>query len=122
MKLILQHVHVRPADRLDWVAPHLLHLQPLLAIEAAYLRLEYRAGASPAFHASLHLVIPGPDIRLEAVDHTARTAAARLLAELRLRARQHVARRNMRRGRRDALVFRPAGIAPTGAGSRSLRR
>lgn len=120
MKLVLQHIHLRPADRLDrWIAPHLARLQPLLAIEAAYLRIEHRADSSPPFLASIHLVIPGPDIRLEAVDHTARTAVAKLLAELSLRARQRAARRvRSWRAAPSALVSHPTRMISLRAGRR----
>jgi hypothetical protein len=97
MRFVLQHVNVRPADRLDlWVQRRIHDLLPLIDIEEARIRLEYRAEASPRYHASAHLVIPGPDVRAEVVDHTARTALEKLLAELGARAIDRVERRERR--------------------------
>ncbi|ACB74724.1 HPF/RaiA family ribosome-associated protein [Opitutus terrae] len=100
MKLSLKHVHVRPTDSLDsWVEEGLSTLRPLLAIDEAHVRLEHDAAASPAYRVTVHLVVPGPDLRADAVDHTLRTAFAKVLGELRARAEERVARRRrLRRG------------------------
>lgn len=111
MRLILQHTNVRATDRLDaWIEHRLRSLLPLLDIEEARLQLEYRHEASPPYHASAHLVIPGPDIRVDVVDHTARTALAKLLAELEARAVE----RATRRARRHVRLRPPHGFARFG--------
>lgn len=98
MKLYLKHVHVRSTDPLDrWVEESLFILRPLLAIDEAHVRLEHDAAASPAYRVAVHLVVPGPDLRAEAVDHTIRTAFARVLGELRARAEDRAARRGRSR-------------------------
>lgn len=94
MRIVLQHANVRPTDRLDrWVEERLASLRPLIRIDEAYIRLEYRHDASPAYRASAHLVIPGPDVRAEAVDHTAGTAVAKLIEAIREQAAARAARR-----------------------------
>lgn len=94
MRLILQHANVRATDELDrWVEHCLRGLLPLIRIDEARIRLEYRQEASPAYRATAHLVIPGPDVRVETVDHTARTALGKLLVMLRARAAERAARR-----------------------------
>lgn len=106
MRLILQHSNVRATDHLDrWVEERLQGLLPLLRIDEARIRLEYRHEASPAYHASAHLVVPGPDVHVETVDHTPRTALAKLIALLRLRAAERAARR-MRRS--TEMIHNPA--------------
>ncbi|HVU34828.1 MAG TPA: hypothetical protein VHE61_15450 [Opitutaceae bacterium] len=107
MRFVFQPVNLRSADRFDrWVEQCLRQLLPLLEIEEARIRLAYNQEASPAFHASAHLVIPGPDIRAEAVDHTARTALERLLVDLQARALDRAARRE----RRHTRVRPPRGF------------
>ncbi|MDD3178824.1 MAG: HPF/RaiA family ribosome-associated protein [Opitutaceae bacterium] len=94
MKLHLQHINLRSTDRLDRsIEEALFALLPLVRIEEARVRLEYRAGTSPAYRASAHLVVPGPDLHVEAVDHTVRTAFAKVLAGLRAQAAERAARR-----------------------------
>ena len=53
-------------------------LGKLLRIEEARIVVEKRVECSPAFRLSAHLVIPGPDIMVEAVDHTLRAALQKL--------------------------------------------
>jgi hypothetical protein len=71
-------------------------LRPLITIEHARIRLAYDYEASPRYRASAHLVIPGPDLHSEAVDHTARTALAKLFALLQARAIAVAGRRTRR--------------------------
>lgn len=94
MRLVLQHANVRSTDDLDlWIENSLCSLRPLLRIDEARIRIEYRGEKSPPYHASAHLVIPGPDVRVEAVDHTPRNVVAKLLTLLRERAAERAARR-----------------------------
>jgi hypothetical protein len=53
-------------------------LGKLLRIDEARIVVEKRAECSPAFRLSAHLVIPGPDIVVESVDHTLRAALHKL--------------------------------------------
>ncbi len=98
MKLILQHANVRVTDHLDsWIEECLRDLLPLIRIEEARIRVEYCRESSPPFRASAHLMIPGPDLRVEATDYTARTAFAKVMAQLKAGAVDRAARR-LRRG------------------------
>ncbi len=94
MKLIVLHANLRASDRLDrWIEECLAGLLPLVRIEEARVRLEYVPSASPAYRASAHLLIPGPDLRVEAVDHTPQNAFAKVLAQLKAGAIHRAARR-----------------------------
>lgn len=94
MKLIVQHTNLRGSAPLDhWIEECLLGLLPLVRIEEARVRLEYLPAASPAYRATAHLLIPGPDLRVEAVDHTPQNAFAKVLAQLKTGALHRAARR-----------------------------
>lgn len=121
MKLILQHNNVHAIDQLDrWVESALASLLPLVRIEEARVRLEYVPEASPPYRASAHLVVPGPDVRVEVVDHTARTAYASLMGVLSARVVERAARR-LRRTFGDHLLQRPAASARSRSGALSRR-
>ncbi len=94
MKLILQHANLRRSERLDrWIEECLHGLLPLIRIEEARIRLEHVPAASPSYRAKAHLLIPGPDLRVEAADHTPQTAFAKVLEQLRASAVHRAARR-----------------------------
>jgi ribosome-associated translation inhibitor RaiA len=94
MKLILQHANLRTTDNLDrWIEDSITRLLPMIRIEEARVRLEYVPEASPAYRAVAHLVIPGPDIKVEAVDHTPQNAFAKVFAQLKAGAIHRAARR-----------------------------
>ena len=121
MKLVLQHPDIRALDQLDrWVASALAGLLPLARIEEARIRLEYVPEASPPYRASAHLVVPGPDVRVEVVDHTARTAYASMMAVLRARVVERAARR-LRRAFGDRLLRRPFSSTGSRAGALARR-
>lgn len=94
MKIQLTHANLRPSVRCDHeVEAGLRELLPLVRIEEARVLIERVPDASPAYRVSAHLVIPGPDLRVEAVDHTPQTALAKAFAQLREGAIHRVARR-----------------------------
>jgi ribosome-associated translation inhibitor RaiA len=94
LRLVLQYARLRSTVGLEpWIRQSLATLLPFLRIDEARVRLEYQPEASPAYRATAHLVVPGPDVRAEAVDHTPRTAFLKVLAELRARAVERAARR-----------------------------
>lgn len=94
MKIFVYYSHVRTTPVYDHIIEqHLRALLPLVKIEEAHVRLEHRLEASPGFFGSVHLIVPGPDLRAEANDHTAATTLSKLLAEIRTRAQQRAARR-----------------------------
>ena len=83
MRLVLHHRFVRSTHDLDsLVEERILALAPRLAIEQANICLEHRPEASPAYRVTIHLVVPGPDLRAEAVNHTLPTAFDKALAAL----------------------------------------
>jgi ribosome-associated translation inhibitor RaiA len=84
MKLSVQHRDIRSTDPVDTlIEEHILALQPRLQIDEAVVRLEHRAGSSPAFHISVHLVTPGPDVFAESDDHTVRAAVEKVMKQVR---------------------------------------
>ncbi len=94
MKIQLIHTNLHPSVRCDReVEAGLRELLPLVRIEEARVLIERVPEASPAYRVSAHLVIPGPDLRVEAVDHTPQTALAKAFARLRDGAVHRVARR-----------------------------
>lgn len=96
MNLALQLVNVPGAPKFNpWIEQRLAALHPLIHIDQAQIRLEYRPEASPPYLAAAHLAVPGPDIRAEVIDHTPENALAKLFARLRV----HAADRAMRRVR-----------------------
>lgn len=75
MKLTLTNIHHAPSTALiEMLETGLNSLQPDLQIDEARVRIEHRADESPPFHLAIHLVTPGPDILVEATDHTLRAA------------------------------------------------
>jgi hypothetical protein len=111
MKLILQHANLQSSERFDrWIEECLLSLLPLVRIEEARIRVEYRPEASPAYHAYAHLLVPGPDLRVEAVDHTPQNAFSKVLLQLKAGAMHRAARRLRRR------LLAPRMVPPGKAG------
>lgn len=75
MKFTLTNIHHVPsASLIEMLEKELHSLQPDLQIDEARVRIEHRADESPSFHLAIHLVTPGPDIRVETTDHTLRAA------------------------------------------------
>ncbi|MEY4482565.1 MAG: hypothetical protein RL693_17 [Verrucomicrobiota bacterium] len=75
MKLTLTNInHVPSASLIEMLEAQLKSLQPDLQIDEARVRIEHLADQSPPFHMAIHLVTPGPDILVEAKDHTLRAA------------------------------------------------
>ena len=84
MKLSVQHRDIRSTDSVDaLIEEHIFSLQPRLQIDEAIVRLEHRAGSSPAFRISVHLVTPGPDVFAESDDHTVLAAVQKVMKQLR---------------------------------------
>jgi hypothetical protein len=71
MKLLIRQVH----HEISRSFAALIHreiksLEPLLVIEEARISIERRFESSPGFYVGILLVTPGPDIHVEACDHT----------------------------------------------------
>lgn len=84
MRLNVQHLNIRSVDSLDsWVERHIFALGRARQIDEANIRLERLENASPAYHVSVHLVTPGPDVFAESRDHTLQAAFAKAFRQLR---------------------------------------
>ena len=53
-----------------WLEKQLERLHSLIPVSTAEVVLEREQNNAPAFHAQVHLAVPGPDIHAEARDHT----------------------------------------------------
>lgn len=83
MKLTIQHLQVRSTDELDSrVEERLVGLEPRLRIEQAIVALSHDREGSPAFRARIHVVTPGPDLLVEAADHTLAAALTKAFNDL----------------------------------------
>lgn len=99
MKLFLTHSHLDNAGKHErWIEHSISSLLPLLRIEEAHVIIEYHKESSPPYRASAHLKVPGPDLRVQGIDHTVRTAFDRVMEQLRTRAVERASRRLRRRG------------------------
>lgn len=97
MKLITEHHNLRSTDELDsLVEERILAFEPRLQIDEARVRLECRWERSPAYRVAIHIVTPGPDLRVEGHDHTIRAAIGKALTNLDARLR-HRERKPVRR-------------------------
>ena len=75
-----------------WLEQQLQRLQSLIPISAAEVLLERQPGNAPAFHARVHLAVPGPDIYAASCDHTVEAAWLKVTKNL----RQQIERRKGR--------------------------
>ena len=113
MKLTLTHRnHAPSASIVEMIDKELKSLQPDLQIDEARVHLERSLTDSPPFSASFHLVTPGPDVIVQATDHTLRAALLKAIAAV----KDKIDHRNLKRTRRreDAPAIeltrrRPAG-------------
>jgi ribosome-associated translation inhibitor RaiA len=118
MRLTIQHWHVRSTDDLDSrVEERLLALAPRLRIEEAIVAFDYRYEESPAFNVRIHLVTPGPDLRVEAADHTIFAAFDRALTDL----NRKLDRRDRNRAGRTRSNQQKPAYRRIGASHRSTR-
>ena len=83
MKLNLKHLNLRSTHALDsWVERQILALDSARQIDEAHVELGRHPAHSPAYEVRVHLVTPGPDLRVEARDHTIRAAFTKGMAQL----------------------------------------
>jgi|GEM_PF-489055 len=101
MKLNLRNRNLSLDNSIDTLIENaLLSLAKTVQIDEAHVLVERRPETSPAFHVSLHLKVPGLDLRSERIDHTPTQAFDRALAEI----VTEIARRT---GKRRARVRTP---------------
>jgi hypothetical protein len=97
MKLTLTHCnHVPSASIIEIIGKELKSLQPDLQIDEARVHLGRSLTESPPFSVSFHLVTPGPDVIVQATDHTLRAALLKAVAA----AKDKIDHRNLKRSRR----------------------
>lgn len=97
MKLTLtHHNHIPSSSIADLIEKELQALQPDLQIDEARVHLARSLTDSPPFSASFHLVTPGPDVIVQATDHTLRAALLKAIAAV----RDKIGQRNLKRARR----------------------
>ena len=97
MKLTLTHLnHAPSASIVEMIDKDLKALQPDLQIDEARVHLERSLTDSPPFSVSFHLVTPGPDVIVQATDHTLRAALIKAVAAV----RGKIDHRNLKRVRR----------------------
>lgn len=97
MKVSLTHHNHAPSDSIvEMIGKELKSLQPDLQIDEARVHLERSLTDSPPFSASFHLVTPGPDVIVQATDHTLRAALVKAIAA----AKDKIHHRSLKRARR----------------------
>lgn len=97
MNLTIRHRRLRSFHALDsMVEDRLFALGEIAPIDEASVVLEHRAEESPAYRAEVHIAVPGPDLSVEAVDHTLANAFHRAVCELEVKLRERVQRRGGR--------------------------
>lgn len=102
MNLILLHGSARCPPAIDrLIETRLLALAGRQRVDEACVRLSDDREASPRFHASIVIRVPGPDIHATGCDHTLRVAVERALERIEARVDARLdrprARRNLRR-------------------------
>jgi len=75
-----------------WLEQQLQRLHSLIPISVAEVLLERQPGHAPAFHAHVHLAVPGPDIHATSCDHTVEAVWLKVTKNL----RQQIERRKGR--------------------------
>lgn len=105
VKLLLLHGNVRPRAFIErLIERRLSALSVRQRLEEAVVRLGDERGASPRFHASVLLRVPGPDIHATAFDHTVRVAVEKALTAAEAQVASRQGRRVARRRRHPLLA------------------
>jgi ribosomal subunit interface protein len=101
----------------DWLGKQLERLHVLIPVSTAEVVLERKQNNAPAFHAHVHLAVPGPDIHAEARDHTLEAVWLKVANNLRQqierrKARQQLRHKNHRRHPASGSRWWGAAVAP----------
>jgi len=114
MKLLIRQVH----HEISRSFAALIHreiksLEPLLVIEEARISIERRFESSPGFYVGILLVTPGPDIHVEACDHTVHAAMRKTVDRLHDKIRERGERRaeRIRSNRQEPATRLPPALA-----------
>ncbi len=116
MKLTLTNLdHVASPSLISMLETELKSFEPDLQIDEAKVRVEQRAEESPPFHVAIHLVTPGPDIIVEATDHTLRAAMLKSFEAIRIK----MEHRHLKRARhKDENRVTDSGLRAGSGGKR----
>ena len=113
MKLTLTHHNHTPTKTIiEMIRKELESLAPDLQIDEARVHLERSTTGSPPFKASFHLVTPGPDVIVSAIDHTLRAAVLKDFQQIRDKIDHRHEKRSRRREVAPAIELtrrRPSG-------------
>ena len=94
IRMNLQGFNIRSLDSLEaWLRQQISRIGGQRKIDAANIRLARFENCSPAYHVSMHLVAPGPDVFAESRDHTLRAALMKAVDKV----RQTFAQRSQKR-------------------------
>lgn len=95
MKLTIHHQKLRSSHALDsMVEQQIFVLTELIRVDDATVVLQHRPEESPAYRAEVRVAVSGPDLTVEAVDHTIENAFLRAATELETKLRERAFRRD----------------------------
>jgi hypothetical protein len=116
MKITLRNRNLTPAESFDALIENsVFALSARQRLDEATVTLERLTDASPPFRVTLHIAVPGPDVRCEVVDYSPVRAFARALDYVDQILRERAARRVSRTKHR---ALRTAGARFGSRGSR----
>jgi ribosome-associated translation inhibitor RaiA len=97
MKINIRHIHVKATHVVDsWIEQSIFGLGPRMQVDQADVVLEHWRDESPAYQVKIHIVTPGPDIEVEARDHTLRAAIKKALHAVETRVSDRYLKREQR--------------------------
>ncbi len=115
--------HIRGLNATDrlrrWLEQPLNRLRNLVAVTTADVVIERQREAKPAFHAFVHLAVPGPDLRAEAREHTLEAVWLKVIAALQKEIGERQIRRRSRAKRKRQGVLSANHWGAVVAGARS---
>ena len=114
MKLTIRNRNLSPEPAFDaLIEARLIALADRVRIDDATVTIERLAEASPPYRVQLHIAVPGPDLRAEHNDSTARQAFTRALDDierkLRERELKRIGRTRARTPRTNVIRMRSGG-------------
>ncbi len=94
MKLTIRNRNISTEHAIDaLIEASLIALAGRVRIDDATVTIERLAEASPPYRVQLHLAVPGPDLRAEHQDSTARQAFTRALDDIERKLRERELKR-----------------------------
>lgn len=99
-----------------WLEQQLERLRRLTPVTAAEIVLERQQDSAPAFHAQVHLAVPGPDIHAEARDHTLAAVWLKVTTALRRQIERRKARQDSRMKGNGQVPARASRLVGSAAG------